>query len=410
MKIHVLDFEELSEPQSNAPVNEEDTAGADEAGAEQVEALEAQFLALEDLMDSWASAGKLTPIMLHQANEALPALKITHGRHSHESRYLLAMEGVSEQAWEIVRNLWKKLTELWHRFIEGLKRAVGDSTDIVHQIPPYLISKLDGIVSEAKARLDANQSKGHALRNDPEKDPKLIQAYSRAGGQQMPAAFKAFKQFAPQVKTVVDYALKYLGELENWEKTATSEGGHDKPMPKSVADMYPEFVKALTDITGYVKSAHSQGDQHGHDRVTVTLVSAAIHAVQLEFNYGFDRSFQEIAKEAEELVREKTNEVFARGADKENTEHLKAYQKLGSAMNELLNILNGARSVFYRISDLQVAGLNVGVAYLQAIERAYHAATHGADGEGKTFYEGEAKAFGELAHKYQGMYQKEKTA
>jgi hypothetical protein len=106
MKIQVLSLEEIEAPQSDAPANATDTGSADTAASAapaapaaepaepvtqesaaadeaQSEALESQFLVLEDLIQSWKAEGRLTPLMVIQANESLPSLRIAHGHHSH---------------------------------------------------------------------------------------------------------------------------------------------------------------------------------------------------------------------------------------------------------------------------------------------------------------------------------------
>jgi hypothetical protein len=111
IRINRLNLEELDQPSSDAPESEiestaEDISADMDGDVAQSEALEARFLVLEDLFNSWSAAGKLTPVVLRQVNESLPELKITHGKRTHEERYSLAMEGIASKILDSIKKLF----------------------------------------------------------------------------------------------------------------------------------------------------------------------------------------------------------------------------------------------------------------------------------------------------------------
>ena len=98
-----LSLEEIEQPTSDAPevsstAEIESTSEANtDADVANAEAIESRYLVLESMLQDWAKAGKLTPLILRQAHESLPQLKIAHGIRTHEERYQLAMEGILAQ-------------------------------------------------------------------------------------------------------------------------------------------------------------------------------------------------------------------------------------------------------------------------------------------------------------------------
>jgi hypothetical protein len=404
MKIQVLSLEEIEAPQSDAPANATDTGAADtgstdtgaaaapsaeptepvtqesaEADAAQSEALEAQFLVLEDLIQSWKAEGRLTPLMVVQANESLPSLRISHGHHTHEQRYSLAMEGVVNKSLELLKRFWAHLVEIWKKLTGFIKKTVQEAAEGKGEAAPVkeasVASALE-IYSEVNNHMQKNLQMVK-LHVPPGEDSQFVKAYLHAGGNRAEDAFNRIKKITPELDNFVQASEKHVVDLDAWLKKAGELQNEKLMMPKGPGETMQGFLAQAKQTSSFLNAMMGG---HAVDPNQVGLLGPGqVQNLIKGAAFTTDPRELQVIEKLSEMVTAK-----AEGHDVElrkmaSTDDFKSYliyNKVGKELGQLRTHVVDAMTVVTGTSRLQRRILRVGQVFLEAVLRSYKDMTH----------------------------------
>jgi hypothetical protein len=353
------DLESTAEVESTG----EDTSEEDAADEEQAEALEAQFIVLEDLIQSWQAAGKLTPKMLHQASESLPELKITNGGRTHEQRYSLAMEGVGTKIKEALKGFWETLSKLWKRFVQYLMRFLDGSYADLSKITQSQASQMVAVVSKASAILgESRQFSGRQVPNLWESHA-MKREFAEAGGEGMPAAMAKIRAVLDQAPQVIHQAEQFIDQLEAWHRSFLAGG--NVPAPESFEARIGKFADAALEVNeAYSLTLKVDPDVH----VTPQAIEAIITAIPLHTEYGLARRFFKVGMAGQKLIDEANKQLMNRELTRDFSNDDRNWRELYKQMKEALITFKAILHVFRHATQMQRGACRLGSWYLHAIK------------------------------------------
>jgi hypothetical protein len=402
MKIQVLSLEEIEAPQSDAPANATDTGSADTAASAapaapaaepaepvtqesaaadeaQSEALESQFLVLEDLIQSWKAEGRLTPLMVIQANESLPSLRIAHGHHSHEQRYSLAMEGVVNKSLELLKRFWAHIVEIWKKLTGYIKKTAQDAAEGKGEAAPVKEANVTSalqIYAEVNARIQKNMQMVK-LHTKPGEDPQLVRAYLHAGGNRAEDAFTRIKKITPELDKFVQASEKHVSDLDVWLKKASELQNDKLMMPKGPNQTMEGFLAQAKQTSSFLNAmmgGHAVDPNQvgllGPGQVQVLLKGAAFTTDPRELQI-IEQLSEKVTTTAENHDAE-----LKKIAGTDNFKSYLIYNKVGKELSQLRSNVVDAMTVVTGTSRLQRRIMKVGHAFLEAVLRSYKDMAH----------------------------------
>jgi hypothetical protein len=276
------DLESTAEVESTG----EDTSEEDAADEEQAEALEAQFIVLEDLIQSWQAAGKLTPKMLHQASESLPELKITHGRYTHEQRYSLAMEGIVSKAWDLLKAFWAKIAAMWKKFLALFQK---DQTGSKAPLDARHVVEAATLIEQAVQIYQRNASNVTGPNTDPSQSEDFVWKFNHHHIAHADHIYKSIAPITPGVKQYVTTAVEYLNQLDAWGREWIQNPNTEPALPASPAYL-TEFMVKVKELGDWLHQI-----RRNEDALSKPNIETVIAALQ-------SRNSTEAAKAEKELL------------------------------------------------------------------------------------------------------------
>jgi hypothetical protein len=434
MKINVLSLEDLTENQTDVVVDadlpeeeiqnlradataqEEEQAAEDQAAEEQTESqsLIDQVVALEALYEKIAGISEFPIELAMEAYDAAPDAYIMDTYRSGAStsaKISVAMEGIAAKAWEAVKRFWGHLVTIWKKFVQYVDRLINGKHHDELVVTPALAAQLESIVHEAQQRYESNQHKGILLRDNPEQDSMLKQAYFQSGSGKGPELIAKVKTILPKCNQFIGITEKYLRELESWAQNSTKHPEAHTVLPANPESTMYDFVEGCAKISKLIKTVWLR-EESTIGRVPLSEVLNGIKASVIHTEYGIERRLVNTALDILSFIEKRQKEVerISKSTDTDNS-LAKIYRVMGAELGALRSIVNDAFMLFSKTKHLQKKLLALGYYWIWAIELSYKAMTSDHSGSAsakqsnysvadKKLFADEREYFGDLMHKY----------